>query len=148
VTEPLHLPPPVRRYLETLIETRFGERDPRPVIGALPAALPAGTVTRLAGGGPFGWLIDARLDELDGRLVLECLEDSRMAGPDHYRVHDDGTREDLPSERTGYSHPTGASPEEVERVRAAFHEHNRAVQALLRERGFFGGAVDSARRQA
>jgi hypothetical protein len=142
VPEPLRIPAPVRAYLETLIRTRFSERDPGPVVDALPAALPAGTVNRLAGGGPFGWLIDARLDALDGRLALECLEDSRMAGPDHYRVWEDGTREALPNERTRYSHPTGASPEEIERVRAAFHEHNRVVQALLRERGFFGAAVD------
>ena len=136
MTEQLPLRGPIRDYLVKLIETRWSGRDEPPPIDGLPDAMPAGTVTCLAGGGPFGWLIEARLDDVDGRLALECLEDSRMAGPDHYRVWEDGTREALPNEHIAYSHPTGAPPEEVERVRAEYHAHNRAVQALLRERGF------------
>ena len=144
----LAIPQPVRSYLVQLIELRFTGRDPRPALEALPASLPAGAVRHLAAGGAFGWMLDARLDEIDGRLALECLEDSRMAGPDHYRVWEDGAREALPNERTGYGHPTGASPEEIQRLEAAFYDHNRRVQALLRERGFLGGSVDSAPDQA
>jgi hypothetical protein len=59
-----------------------------------------------------------------------------MAGPDHYRVWEDGTREELPNERIEYSHPTGCPPEELERIRAEYYAHNHAVQELLRERGF------------
>lgn len=136
MTDRLPVPPAIRAYLETLIGTRFSGRDPQPVIDALPASMPAGTVSYLATGGPFGWLIEARLDEVDGRVGLECLEDSRMAGPDHYRVWEDGTREELPNERIGYSSPAGCPPDEHERIRAAYFEHNHAVQALLRERGF------------
>ena len=133
------MPPAIRSYLTRLIELRFSGRDPRPALDALPAALPAGTVRHLATGGAFGWMIVARLDEIDGRLALECLEDSRMAGPEHYRVWDDGTREDLPNERTGYSRPADCPPDELERIEAAFYAHNREVQTLLRRRGFLGG---------
>ena len=136
MTEPLPLPGPIRAYLVELVETRWSGREAPPPIDALPEALPAGTVTYLAGRGPFGWLIEARLDEVDGRLALECLEDSRMAGPDHYRVWEDGTREELPNERIEYSSPPGCTPEELERIRAEYYAHNRAVQALLRDRGF------------
>ena len=136
MTEPLPLTGPIREYLVRLIETRWSGRDEPPPIDGLPDAMPAGTVTYLAGRGPFGWLIEARLDEVDGRLALECLEDSRMAGPDHYRVWDDGTREELPNERIQYSSPPGCTPEELERIRQDYYAHNRAVQALLRERGF------------
>jgi len=136
VTEPLPLPGPIRDYLVQLIETRWSGREEPPPIDALPDAMPAGTVTYLAGRGPFGWLIEARLDEVDGRLALECLEDSRMAGPDHYRVWEDGTREVLPNERIEYSYPTGCPPEELERIKAEYFAHNHAVQAQLRERGF------------
>ena len=136
MTEPLPLPGPIRDYLVKLIETRWSGRDEPPPIDALPDAMPAGTVTYLAGRGPFGWLIEARLDEVDGRLALECLEDSRMAGPDHYSVWEDGTREELPNERIEYSYPTGCPPEELERIKAEYFAHNRTVQAQLRERGF------------
>jgi hypothetical protein len=136
VPEPLPLPGPIRAYLVSLVETRWSGRDAPAPVGALPEAMPVGVVSRLVGGGPFGWLIEARLDEVGGRLALECLEDSRMAGPDHYRVWEDGTREELPNEHIAYGHPTGAPPEEVERVRAEYHAHNRAVQEHLRERGF------------
>lgn len=143
MTEPqLSIPPAVRSYLTRLIELRFSGRDPRPALDALPASLPAGTVRALARGGAFGWMIDARLDAIDGRLALECLEDSRMAGPEHYRVWEDGLREELPNERTGYGHPAGASPEEIQRLEDGFYAHNRSVQTLLRERGFLGGSVD------
>ena len=98
--------------------------------------MPAGVVQRLASGGPFGWCMFARLDDVDGRLALEALEDDRMSGPSHYRVWEDGTYEALPNERTSYGHPSDASAEEIERVKQAFFDHNRAVQAQLRERGF------------
>jgi hypothetical protein len=136
VPEPVAIPPAIREYLVQLIGMRFGERDPRPALQALPAAMPAGEVRHLATGGAFGWVIEARLDEIDGRLALECLEDSRMAGPEHYRVWEDGTREPLASEHTGYSHAAGAPPDEIERVKAAYYAHNGAVQEQLRERGF------------
>ena len=136
MTEPLPLPGPIRDYLVRLLETRWSGRDSPPPIDDLPDAMPAEKVSHLAGRGPFGWLIEARLDEVDGRLALECLEDSRMAGPDHYRVWEDGTREELPNERIEYSYPTGCSPEELERIKAEYYAHNRAVQAQLRERGF------------
>jgi hypothetical protein len=84
-------------------------------------------------------MIDARLDEIDGRLALECLEDSRMAGPEHYRVWEDGSREDLPNERLGYAHPADSSPAELERIKGAYYAHNHDVQAQLRRRGFLGG---------
>ena len=133
---PLPLPPAVLQHLVQLIRMRFGQRDPEPALRALPAAMPPGEVRSLATGGAFGWVIEARLDEIDGRLALECLEDSRMAGPEHYRVWEDGTREPLPNEHIGYSHAPGAPPGEIERVEAAYYAHNRAVQAQLRERGF------------
>ena len=133
---PLSIPPAIREQLEQLIRLRFTGRDPGPVLAALPAAMPEGVVRGLASGGPFGWCLYARLDDVDGRLALEALEDDRMSGPSHYRVWEDGTLEALPNERTSYGHPADASAEEIERVEQAFFAHNRAVQAHLRERGF------------
>jgi hypothetical protein len=134
--QPLAIPPAVRTHLDDLIRLRFTSRDPGPVLAALPDAMPEGVVQVLASGGPFGWCMFARLDDVDGRLALEALEDDRMSGPSHYRVWEDGTREALPNERTSYGHPSDASAEEIERVEQAFFAHNRAVQAQLRDRGF------------
>jgi hypothetical protein len=134
----LVIPPAVGRYLRELVTLRWIGGDPQPVIAALPQSMPEGTVRRLASGGPFGWCIAARLDEIDGRLALEALEDDRMSGPCHYRVWDDGTREELPNEHIAYGVASGAPPDEVERAQAAYHAHNRAVQQHLRERGFLG----------
>lgn len=132
----LTVPPAIRSHLVDLVRLRFGGRDPDPVIAALPEALPEGTVVLLASGGPFGWLIEARLDEIGGRLALEALEDDRMSGPSHYRVWDDGASEPLPNEHIGYSVPKDCPPAEVERIKQAYYAHNREVSALLRERGF------------
>lgn len=136
MSAPLSIPPAIRAHLDELIRLRFTGRDPGPALAALPDALPEGIVQRLASGGPFGWCMFARLDDVDGRLALEALEDDRMSGPCHYRVWEDGTREALPNERTSYGHAGDASPEEIERVKQAFFAHNRAVQEQLRERGF------------
>jgi hypothetical protein len=111
-------------------------RDATPVIEALPRSLPAGQVRQLVGGGPFGWVLYARLDEEDGRLALEVLEDDRMGGPDHYRVWEDGTREQLETESGTMMFPANCSPDEAERIKEAHYAHNRRVQTLLRERGF------------
>lgn len=132
----LAIPSAILEHLRELIRLRWTGRDPAPVLGALPDAMPEGSVQRLASGGPFGWCIFARLDETDGRIALEVLEDDRMSGPGHYRVWEDGTREALPNERTAYSVPTGAPAEEVQRAQEAFYAHNHAVQQQLRERGF------------
>ena len=132
----LTVPPAIRSHLAELVRLRFTGRDPEPALAALPRELPEATVTRLASGGPFGWLIEARLDEIDGRLALEALEDDRMSGPSHYRVWEDGVSEPLPNEHIGYGVPKDCPPEEVERIKERHHLHNREVQALLRERGF------------
>jgi len=60
-----------------------------------------------------------------------------MSGPDHYRVWDDGSREDLETEHTTMVVPADCSPEEARRIEDAFFAHNREVQALLKQRGFF-----------
>jgi hypothetical protein len=130
------LPEPIQAYLRELLHIRWSGRDVEPPLDALPRAMPEGVVQKLCGGGPFGWMIHARLDEIDGRLALEALEDDRMSGPDHYRVWEDGTVEKLPNEHTGYGHAKDATADEIERIKEAFFAHNRAVQAQLRERGF------------
>ena len=130
------LPPAIRKHLVDLVTLRWTGDDPQPVIDSLPEALPPGVVRKLVGGGPFGWLIEARIDVVDGRVALECLEDSRMAGPDHYRVWEDGSVEALPNEHIGYGLPKDHTPEDEERVKAEYHAHNREVQQQLRERGF------------
>ena len=127
------LPPRIRDYLAELVALRFSERESVP---AVPGALPEGEVRRLIGGGPFGWMVDARLDEIDGRLALEVLEDSRMAGPEHYRVWEDGTKEPLDNEHTGFSFAADATEAERDAAEQAMYAHNRRVQTLLRERGF------------
>jgi hypothetical protein len=87
-TRLIDLPPGIRAILVDLVERKWsaGGSDPRPAIEAMPDSLLAGEVKRLVSGGPFGWLLDARIDEIDGRLALEVLEDDRMSGPSHYRV--------------------------------------------------------------
>lgn len=133
---PIAIPPAVGAWLRELVRLRWTGRDPQPMLDALPDHMPEGVVQRLASGGPFGWCMYGRLDRTDGRVALEALEDDRMSGPSHYRVWEDGTREELPNERIAYSVPKGASPEQVTEARDAYYAHNRAVQTHLRERGF------------
>lgn len=119
----LTLPDPIRAWLTVTIERAW----PDPVV--LPDALPAGQVQRLASGGPFGLMYDARLDEIDGRIALEVLENSRMAGENYFRVWDDGTVERLePAPRMGY----------VDGAQEEYFAHNRSAYDHLRERGFYG----------
>ena len=59
-----------------------------------------------------------------------------MSGPDHYRVWEDGSREELETEHTTLVFPKDCSPEEAEQIEQKFYAHNRRVQALLKERGF------------
>lgn len=139
----LAVPPAIHAHLVELVRLRWTGKDPQPVLARLPVRMPPGVVQRLASGGPFGWLIDARLDEIDGRVALEALENDRMSGPDHYRVWEDGTREQLANEHTAYAVPAGASPAEVERIEAEYFAHNGEVQALLAERGFIAGRTRS-----
>lgn len=127
-----------RAHVLARVERIWGstDRDTAPALAAVPRALPAGTVVRLSSGGPFGWLLDARLDEVDGELMLEVLEDSRMAGPDHYRLRADGTHEQLPTVRTGMAFPKDATPDERAAIARDYFAHNRRVGEQLRERGF------------
>jgi hypothetical protein len=136
VADHLTIPPAIADHLRALIRVRWTGQDPDPVLATLPDSMPEGEVRKLVGGGPFGWMIFARLDRVDGRLALEALEDDRMGGPDHYRVWEDGTREVLPNERIGYSVPKDAAPEEVDRIKAEHYAHNHAVQQQLAARGF------------
>ncbi len=135
----LVVPRPVRDFIADAIRQSW-EGDPEPVIKSLPKRLPPGTVRTLVSGGPFGWRLEGRLDTVDGRFVLEVLEEDRMGGPRHYRVWQDGTHEALPSERTGFSVPVDCPPEEAARIEEEFYAHNRGVQEQLRERGFYRGA--------
>ena len=132
------IPEPIRAYVADRIRSCWvgPERDPEPVVAALPDSLPEGTVTPLVGGGPFGWLLHARVDHEGGRLALEVLEDDRMSGPDHYRVWEDGTREELATEHTTMVLPADCSPEDEARIQREFYDHNQRVQLLLKERGF------------
>ena len=73
-------------------------------------------------------MYDARLDVIDGRVALEVLENSRMAGESYFRVWEDGTREPLePAPWLG--HAAGGEQE--------YFEHNRRAYDHLRARGFF-----------
>lgn len=132
----LSLPLPIRERLRALVELRWSGREEPAPVDQLPETMPEGTVERLVSGGPFGWMIFARLDEVDGRIELEALEDDRMSGPGSYRVRDDGTKEELPSEWTTFITPKDCSPEELERLTQRFNAHNREVIERLRERGF------------
>jgi hypothetical protein len=133
------VPVAILDHLRESVTRHWSSRDVPPPLGDLPAAMPEGVVMRLTSGGPFGWLLDARLDEVDGRLALEVLEDSRMAGPDHYRVWDDGTVEQLESVWTAYATPAGATDDERRAIEERYYAHNRAVGEALRARGFLGG---------
>jgi hypothetical protein len=57
--------------------------------------LAPGRVYTVAEGGLFGWSLQARLDCVTGRPVLECLENSRMSGHLHYTLDEGGTRRSL-----------------------------------------------------
>jgi hypothetical protein len=103
-----------------------------------PHSLPQGVVRPIASGGPFGHRFDARLDVVDGRLALEVLENSRMAGEQYFRVWDDGTLEPLePAPQIGYSYREASEKAAAE---AAYFAHNRRAYAHLRERGFMGSS--------
>lgn len=132
----LRVPPGVRAHLERLVRLRMADRDPDAHVARLPDALEEGVVTRVVSGGPFGWLLDARLDRTPRGVELEVLEDSRMAGPDHYRVAEDGTVEALAQPWTMVAYPKDCSPEERERIDARYREHNAEVGEVLRRRGF------------
>ena len=128
----IEMPEAIRAWLAGRIEAVWPE--PAPVVAAIPAAMPAGQVQRLAGGGPFGLLFDGRLDEIDGRVALEVLENSRMSGESYFRVWDDGTLESLePAPLIAFSYRV---PEEKAAAEAAYFAHNRKAYEHLRERGF------------
>ena len=119
------MPAAVREWLTERIQQSWPE--PGPVVAAIPEELPAGRVQRLAGGGPLGLVFDGRLDEIEGRVALEVLENSRMSGESYFRVWDDGRIERLePSPRLAFA--TAAEQ--------AYFAHNRAAYDHLRERGF------------
>lgn len=131
----IELPPAIREWLVRVIEQAWLE--PAPVVASIPAALEAGQVRRLAGGGPFGLMFDGRLDEIDGRVALEVLENSRMSGESYFRVWDDGTIEPLdPAPRLGYATAADSTPAEREAAERDYFAHNRTAYDLLRERGF------------
>jgi len=131
------MPSAIREWLVEVIERAWPE--PAPVVASIPAALPAGRVQRLAAGGPFGLMFDGRLDEIDGRVALEVLENSRMSGEWYFRVWDDGTSEPLePSPRLGYSFAADSTTEGRAVAERAYFAHNRIAYELLRERGFLG----------
>jgi hypothetical protein len=130
------MPAAVREWLTERIEQSWP--DPGPVVAAIPAELPAGEVRRPAAGGPFGLMFDGRLDEIEGRVALEVLENSRMSGASYFRVWDDGTIERLePAPRIAFATAAGATPEERAEAEAAYFAHNRVAYDHLRERGFF-----------
>src|SRR3954453_2141089 len=105
------MPPAIRGWLVARIERSWPE--PGPVVETVPQELPAGRVERLAGGGPFGLMLDGRLDEIDGRIALEVLENSRMSGESYFRVWDDGGIEPLePSPWQEFAFAAGGTPEE------------------------------------
>jgi hypothetical protein len=124
----LVMPSAIRAWLVERIERSWPE--PAPILAKLPHAMPEGQVQRLAGHGPFGLMFDGRLDDIEGRVVLEVLENSRMAGESYFRIWDDGTVEPLePAPWMAY-----ADGQEAE-----YFAHNRIAYAHLRERGFFQG---------
>ena len=86
MSDSVHLPPAIRAWLPQATKHWSAPVE-------LPPTLPAGEVQRLASGGPFGHLFDGRIDVIDGRVALEVLENSRMAGEQYYRVWEDGTIE-------------------------------------------------------
>jgi hypothetical protein len=131
MSDSLHLPAAIRAWLP-----RATKHWSAPV--ELPSALPAGKVQRIASGGPFGHLFDARIDVIDGRVALEVLENSRMAGEQYYRVWEDGTIEGLePAPQIGYGYRDEADRATAE---AAYFAHNRRAYDHLRERGFKGSS--------
>jgi hypothetical protein len=116
------LPPAIRAWLTAYVERNWPEPP------ALPDDLPVGVVQKLAGRGPFGLMLEARLDVVDGRVALEALENSRMSGESYFRVWEDGTVEPLePAPRL--NHFVGEEDE--------YFAHNRTAYNHLRERGFF-----------
>ena len=132
------LPPAIHAWLVERIEAII--REPGPVVASLPAALPAGEVRNLARGGPFGWMLDARLDEIDGRVALEVLENDRMSGENHFRVWDDATVDPIqPSVQIFVVYKAGATAAERAAADEAYFANNRAAYELLRARGFLRG---------
>jgi hypothetical protein len=131
----LQLPPAVRAWLVGRVERSWP--DPPKAIAHIPAELPEGEVRALVGGGPFGHYFAGRLDEVDGQIALEVLENDRMSGESYYRVWEDGTIEWLvPAPLLAWSHGPDDTPEQIEAAQAAYFAHNREAYALLERRGF------------
>ena len=130
----IEMPSAIRAWLVATIERVWPE--PAPVVESIPAALKAGEVHRLAVGGPYGLMLDGRLDEINGRIALEVLKNSRMSGESYFRVWDDGTVEPLePAPQIGF---VFNAPEEREAAEREYFAHNRTAYEHLRERGFLG----------
>jgi hypothetical protein len=138
------IPTTIRLFLINRIHESWNGMDAGsgPVIAGLPASMPTQKVLRLVAGGPFGWMLDARLDNEEGGWALEVLEDDRMRGPMHYRVWDDGRVEELETQQIGYVWPKDTAPEDQERIRAEYFAHNRRVSEQLQARGFWSNHRD------
>ena len=132
----VEVPAAVREHLEERVRAVGPPDSADPSRALVPVRLPEGEVQELATGGSFGWSLQVRADVVDGRVVVECLEDSRMGGQQRYLLAGDGSRQSLPVQRQMMILPAGASAEDEQRIEQEYYAHNRAVTAELHERGF------------
>ena len=121
----------IRRTLEATSKANDGATC------EIPEALTLGVVRTIFSGGPFGWQLKARLDEVDGRLSLEALECDRMSGYSRYRVWEDGeTDHSLPAPSDVYMVPGDATTEERRRLADEHRAEYQRAYDELKARGF------------
>lgn len=117
----------LRDLVAPLREFRSPEREWPPEPASLP--LDAGTIPD----GPFGFTITYRTGEIDGRAMIEWLEQGRMSTTCLRRRIFGQEIEELGYEESAYS--LDGTPEDIEARRIAMHEHNKRFWAMVAERG-------------
>jgi restriction system protein len=124
-------PVPIRELLQQLIAPLRELAPPGPEWPPDPESMPLDTGT--IADGPFGFTITYRTGAIDGRPMIEWLEQGRMATTCIRRRILGQDIEEVGYEQTAYS--VDGSPEDIEARRIALHEHNKRFWAMVEERG-------------
>jgi hypothetical protein len=83
-----------------------------------------------------GWQIQYLFGADTQGEYLDFYAAHRMTNASHHRIYATGQIEDLPTMQEYRIFPPNASPEDEARIEREYSEHNRAIGALLREKGF------------
>lgn len=134
--ELIAIPGPVHAFFVADVERRWREMS-GPVLAAIPETVPLSTMFVVAWGGPFGYCVEARIDEVDGRLLTAVWTENRMNGQDYFYVEPDGTvRASAFGDHYRPGLFNGATESEVEAEEEWMAYDSRVVSDYLARRGF------------